>query len=112
MKLATREYEVVERILRDEEWMRCQHGKRVVEAMVHWSDEAPFTVTRGRPNSTQRFTRWLHADGSEGNVHEYNVVTRCAKCGALDSLTTELQSYGDLVCCTACNAEWYYSIGD
>lgn len=118
---AAREHEVFTQILTDEPWMRCQHGLRIVEVMAHWSDDAPFTVTTGRVNSTQRFPRWVHADGTmiarPGDTlspFEHNTVSRCPKCKGLNTLSTSQEAWCDVTTCSAegCDYENVYMIGD
>jgi hypothetical protein len=119
VRRAAREHEVFIKILTDEPWQRCQHGKRIVEVMAHWSDDAPFTVTTGCVNSTQRFPRTVHADGTviarPGDTlspFEYNTVSRCPKCHALDTLRVAQLQYGDETTCTGCDYRSFYDIGD
>lgn len=115
-KLSHREWEVFERVVGFDAWQECKHGKQIVTVMAHWSDEAPFTVTTGRQNSTQRFTRTIHADGTPSNIERYGdcygIHTKCSRCGAIDSLSTEQQAYGDLISCSQCDYSQYCSIGD
>jgi hypothetical protein len=116
VRQSVRPWEVFTRVKVDEPWMRCQHGKQIIEVQAHWADDAPFVVTTiaGQPqlNSTQRYSRWVHADGSPSESFEYNTVTRCGGCGALDTLTVEQQAYGDLTRCAACPWTHWYDIGD
>jgi hypothetical protein len=116
VRQAAREHEVFIEIRVDEPWMRCQHGKPLVCVRAHWSDDAPFVVTTvaGRPllNSTQWYPRWVHADGSPSGDAEFNMVSRCGACGALDTLTTVQEAYGDRTTCSACGDQRWYSIGD
>lgn len=118
VRKAAREHEVFEKITSDEPWQRCQHGKRIVEVMAYWSDDAPFTVTTGRVNSTQRFTRTVHADGSPGesrdglSPYEYNTVSRCPKCKSIDTLATAQEAWCDVTTCSACDYRNVYMIGD
>lgn len=111
---AAREHEVFERITDDSAWKVCQHGKRFVEVMAHWSDNAPFTVTTGRVNSTQRFARTVHADGtgeySTGGC--YNTVSRCPKCKSVGTLSTAQEAWCDVTTCSACDYRNVYMIGD
>lgn len=119
---ARRDWEVFESVVREwPEWQECQHGKRCVDVMAHWSDDAPFTVTTGRVNHTQRFTRTVHLDGTatydpDGKVatFEYGVHNRCPKCGTVDSLSTKQEAYCDRTSCSTegCTYESVYMIGD
>ena len=93
---------------------RCD--KQLEAATCYWGDDAPFTVTTGQRNSTQRFPVLRHADGTaghgpEGSLECYAAPT-CPDCGALRTLRTKQEAYGDRVTCTACGHEHYYSIGD
>ena len=110
--LSHREHEVYEFVITDADWQRCQHGKPIVTVMAHWSDDAPFTVTTGQVNHTQRFPRTVHRDGSDGSEFEYNTVSKCPQCGALDTLSVTRGSYGDTTKCSECTYSSYYSIGD
>ena len=112
--LPTREHEVFVGVRSFADWQRCQHGKQIVTVKAHWSDDAPFTTTQGRQNSTQWFERTVHADGSESSGFEYGTITRCPKCKALGTLSTKQEAWGDRTTCSAsgCGYEDYYSIGD
>lgn len=121
-----REHEVLERIVRFAPWHRCSCGKQIATAMAYWSDDAPFTVTTGKINHTQRFEVTRHVDGTPPRLDEswtahsgkatyhpcMNRVSKCAACGELNTLTTQQQAYGDLTTCSACGNSTYYSIGD
>lgn len=113
--LALREWERIEFVIREyPEWQECQHGKRIVEVMCYWSDDAPFTVTTGRINSTQRFSRNLHTDGSPSDTFEYGVHHQCPQCHTLDSLQVRKEAWGDRTTCSTegCDYTHWYSIGD
>lgn len=112
--LPTREHEVFAEVRSFVPWHRCQHGKQIVTVKAHWSDDAPFTTTRGRQNSTQWFERTVHADGSESSSFECNTVSKCPQCGELGTLSTKQEAWGDRTTCSAfgCEYENYYSIGD
>lgn len=116
-----REHEVIVKVTRFEPWERCQHGKQIVHALAHWSDDAPFTVTTGQINHTQRFEVTRHADGTAVIIDEpwgpqleweHNQVHKCAKCDELDTLSTVQEAYGDRTTCLACGDSNWYSIGD
>lgn len=118
-KLANREHEVFTHIVGFDAWQECQHGKQLVTVMAHWSDDKPGPpVTTGCRNSTQRFTRTVHVDGTVAGGefwHDcYGVHQKCPECGELDTLKTEQMAYGDDTTCTTdgCNYHNYYSIGD
>lgn len=107
-----RPHEVLVRVTRWEPRQRCQHGKQIVEVQAHWSDDAPFTVTTGHQNSTQRYPRTLHADGTESDDFEYGVHHWCPKCGGQDTLTTSQEAWLDRTTCTVCGYESVFMIGD
>lgn len=121
-----REHEVLERIVCFEPWQRCYCNKQIATAMAHWSDDAPFTVTTGQINHTQRFTVVRHADGTPPRLDEswtahsgkttyhscMNKISKCTACGELETLSTKQEAWGDRVTCSACGDSKYYSIGD
>lgn len=125
-----RAHEVLVRIMAFEPWQRCQHGKQIVIVRAHWSDDAPFTVTTGEINHTQVFDVTRHADGSVVFDHsydrfdpkpswadgllvpEFNQVSKCDKCGELNTLSTVQEAYGNRTTCSACGNSNWYSIGD
>lgn len=116
---ARREHEVFDKVLHFTDWQRCQHGKQIVTVLAHWSDDAPFTVTTGRRNSTQRFERTVHADGGPspklGEASwEYGTVRRCPDCGGFNTLSTEQLAWYDKTTCSrsGCDYEHWYAIGD
>jgi len=121
-QLHRREHEVFVEIRRVwPEWQECQHGKRCVEVLAHWSNDAPFIVTTGRFNSTQVFTRNVHLDGTfevdstgRETTFEHPVHFKCPKCGGIDTVKTTQEAYGDRTECTVdgCGYTRWYSIGD
>lgn len=121
-----REHEVLERIVRFEDYQRCSHGKQIATAMAHWSDDAPFTVTTGRINHTQRFEVVRHIDGTPPSIDEswtahsgkttyhscMNMISKCPKCSGLNTLSTKQEAWGDRTDCSNCDFTSWYSIGD
>lgn len=116
-----RDGEVFVEIRHFDAWMRCQHGKQIVLVKAHWSDDCGRVVTTGMKNSSQWYERTVHADGTGPRVDqyggcpfEYNTVSKCPKCGELNTLVTKQLAYGDETTCShdGCDYRSYYSIGD
>ena len=96
----------------------CSNGKclkPVSEGIFYWSDDAPFTVTTGQINSTQRFPKVLHSDGS-APCHEHLTslfpLPRCPKCSAVNAGMLRQMAWMDEVTCFMCGDVRSYSIGD
>lgn len=112
-----REWEQAAGVMKADAGLCSRDRKPLTLWRFHWSDDAPFTTTRGQVNHTQVFDNYRHTDGTlcdeaRPDLYYCYPLPTCSKCGALDQFTVVQEAWGDRTTCDACGDEHWFSIGD